>query len=134
MTDMEYLQRAVEFAEKSPEDVKCACLLVRGDKVITAQFNSQHRDKIAINHAEIKALVALNYELRSRELERTTAYCSCEPCAMCLTALSYAKIERIVYAASMADMFPDDPQAKFDSQGFVAGLNFVPKLEQVALP
>jgi tRNA(Arg) A34 adenosine deaminase TadA len=133
MTDKEFLQRAIDFAEKSPEDVKCACLLVRDGKVLTAQFNSQHRDKIAINHAEIKAIVALNYELRTRELERFTAYCSCEPCAMCLAALSYAKVERIIYAKSMAEMFPDDPQAKFDSQAFVTGLNFVPKLEQIKL-
>lgn len=133
MSDADYLQRAIDFAEKSPEDVKCACLLVRDDKVLTAQFNSQHRDKIAINHAEIKAIVALNYELRTRELERFIAYCSCEPCAMCLAAMSYAKVERIVFAKSMADVFPDDPQATFDSQAFVQTLNFVPKLEQIKL-
>jgi len=133
MTDREYLQRAVDFAEKSPEEVKCACLLVRGESVLTAQFNSQHHDKMAINHAEIKAIVAANYEQRSRELEHVTAYCSCEPCAMCLAALSYAKVERIVYAKSMAEVSPDDPQATFDSQTFVAGLNFVPKLEHLPL-
>lgn len=133
MTDQEYLKRAVDFAEKSPEEVKCACILVRGESVLTAQFNSQHHDKMAINHAEIKAVVAANYELRTRELEHVTAYCSCEPCAMCLAALSYAKVERILYAKSMADVFPDDPQAKFDSQAFAQTLNFVPELEQITL-
>jgi tRNA(Arg) A34 adenosine deaminase TadA len=101
--------------------------------VLTAQFNSQHRDEMAINHAEIKALVAANYEQKSRELNNVTAYCSCEPCAMCLAALSYAKVKRIVYMHSMADLFPSDPQAKFDSQKFVNKLNFVPKLEQITL-
>ena len=133
MTDKEYLQRAVDYAEKSPEDVKCACILVRGESVLTTQFNSQKHDKMAINHAEIKAIVAANYEQRSRELENVTAYCSCEPCAMCLTALSYAKVERIVYANTMKEMSPDDPQARLDSQAFVAGLNFVPKLEHISL-
>jgi tRNA(Arg) A34 adenosine deaminase TadA len=52
---------------------------------------------------------------------------------MCLAALSYAKIERIVYDKSMKEVFPDDKQAEFDSQAFVQTLNFVPKLEQVAL-
>lgn len=133
MTDSEYLQRAIDFAQKSPEDVKCACILVRGESVLTAQFNSQKHDKMAINHAEIKAVVAANYELRSRELKHVTAYCSCEPCAMCLVALSYTKIERIVYAKTMKEMSEDDPQGNFDSQAFVAGLNFVPKLEQIRL-
>jgi tRNA(adenine34) deaminase len=133
MTDQEYLKRAVDFAQKSPEEVKCACIIVQDTRVVTAQFNSQKHDKMAINHAEIKAVVAANYDLRLREVERATAYCSCEPCAMCLTALSYAKIERIVYDKSMKDMAPDDPQADFDSQAFVKTLNFVPKLEQITL-
>jgi len=133
MTDKEYLQRAAAFAEKSPEDVKCACIIVQGSRVVTAQFNSQKNDNMAINHAEIKAVVAANYDLRSREVERATAYCTCEPCAMCLTALSYAKIERIVFAKSMKEVFPDDPQADFDSQAFIKTLNFVPKLEQITV-
>jgi tRNA(Arg) A34 adenosine deaminase TadA len=88
---------------------------------------------MAINHAEIKAIVAANYERKSRELKNVTAYCSCEPCAMCIAALSYAKVKRIVYVQSMSELFPDDPQAQFDSQKFVRGLNFVPKLEQITL-
>jgi tRNA(Arg) A34 adenosine deaminase TadA len=131
MTDTDYLLRAAEVAEKSPEAVPCGCVLVRNGKVITAQFNSQHIDNMAINHAEIKALVAANYQLGKRELSKTTAYCTCEPCAMCLAAFSYAKIERIVYKQSLADLFPDDPQANFDSQKFIKSLNFVPTLEQV---
>jgi guanine deaminase len=133
MTDKEYLRRAVEFAGKSPEEVQCACLIVQGTRVVTSQFNSQKHDKMAINHAEIKAVVAANYDLRSREVERATAYCSCEPCAMCLAALSYAKVERIVYAKTMKEVFPDDPQADFDSQAFIRSLNFVPKLEHLPL-
>jgi guanine deaminase len=133
MKDKDYLQRAHEFAQQSPEDVKCACIIVQGTRVVTAQYNSQKQNKMAINHAEIKAIVAANYDLRLREIERATAYCTCEPCAMCLAALSYAKIERIVYDKSMKEVFPDDKQAEFDSQAFVQTLNFVPKLEQVAL-
>ena len=131
MTDTYYLTQATEIAEKSTEKVPCGCVLVRRGKIITAQFNSQHADNMAINHAELKAVVAANYTLGKRELTATTAYCTCEPCAMCLTALSYAKVARIVYARSMADLSPGDPQAKFDSQKFIKGLNFVPILEQV---
>jgi tRNA(Arg) A34 adenosine deaminase TadA len=86
---------------------------------------------LAVNHAEIKAIVSANYTLGKRELTATTAYCTCEPCAMCLTALSYAKVARIVYAKSMAELSPNDPQAKLDSQKFVKGLNFVPVLEHI---
>jgi tRNA(Arg) A34 adenosine deaminase TadA len=131
MTDQDYLARAAEIAEKSTEEIPCGCVLVRSGKVITAQFNSQHADNMAVNHAEIKAIVSANYTLGKRELTATTAYCTCEPCAMCLTALSYAKVARIVYAKSMAELSPNDPQAKLDSQKFVKGLNFVPVLEHI---
>ncbi len=133
MTDVEYLQQAQEIAKQSQEDVPCGCVLVDRKGVITAQFNSQNSDNIAINHAEIKALVAANYSLKKRKLPGTTAYCSCEPCAMCLTALSYANIERIVYATPFKTAFPNDAQAVFDAQKFIKGLNFVPKLEHILL-
>ena len=50
---------------------------------------------------------------------------------MCLTALSYATVERIVFHKTMLQTFPDDPQSKFDAQLFVNGLNFVPQLVQL---
>jgi tRNA(Arg) A34 adenosine deaminase TadA len=133
MTDKEYLRRAAFMAEQSPEEVGCGCLIVKDGHVVASQFNSQKKDGMAINHAELKAVVAANYETRNRELEGATAYCSCEPCAMCLAALSYAKVERIVYSKTMAEVVPDDPQAKFDSKAFVKTLNFVPKLEKIKL-
>jgi tRNA(adenine34) deaminase len=133
MTDKDFLRRAAFMAEQSKEAVGCGCLIVIKGQVISSQFNSQTTDDMAINHAEIKALVRANYEQRSRLLEGAVAYCTCEPCAMCLAAFSYAKVERIVYGKSMKDTFPDDKQADFDSQGFVKTLNFVPKLEQITL-
>jgi tRNA(Arg) A34 adenosine deaminase TadA len=133
MTDKDYLRRANFMAEQSPEAVGCGCLIVKDGHVVASQCNSQNKGGMAINHAEIKAVVAANYELRTRELDGAVAYCSCEPCAMCLAALSYAKVERIVYDKTMKQVFPDDPQANFDSQAFVKTLNFVPKLEHVPL-
>jgi len=78
----------------------------------------------------VKAVIAANQKLKSRKLPHATAYCSCEPCAMCLAALSYANVERIVFAQRMLDLFPDDPQSQLDPYEFVKGLNFVPKIEQ----
>ncbi len=51
---------------------------------------------------------------------------------MCVTALSHAKVERIVYSQTMSELFPDDPQSGFDTLQYIKGLNFVPKLEQLS--
>lgn len=131
MTDKELIERVLRVAEQSEEPVKCACILVQDGEVIAETVNSQHVDNIAVNHAEIKAVVAANYRRESRILPDTVAYCSCEPCAMCLTALSYAKIPRIVYAKSMKELAPDDRQSDFNSQAFIKTLNFQPELEQL---
>jgi len=133
MTDKQYLELAVKVAEQSTEPVPCGCVIARNGKIITKQYNSQRADEVAVHHAEVKAVYQANRTLNSRKLEGATAYCTCEPCAMCLTALSYAKIERIVFIKHMKDLFPDDPQSTLDSEEFVKSLNFVPKLEQLLL-
>ena len=133
MTDKVYLQRAIDLADQSSEPSGCGAVIVLDGKVIANEYNSQRTDNIAVYHAEIKAIIAANKALGTRKLTGATAYCSCEPCSMCLTALSYAKVERIVFHKTMKDLSPDDPQALLDSYDFVKGLNFTPKLEQISL-
>jgi guanine deaminase len=96
MTDEELIERVLRIAEDSEENVKCAAVIVKDGEVLAEEVNSQHKDEIAVNHAEIKALVAANYRKKSRILPGAVVYCSCEPCAMCIAALSYAKVARIV--------------------------------------
>lgn len=131
--DKEFLEQAVKLAEKSSEKIKCATIIVKDGEIISSAFNSQRADNQAIHHAEIKAVIEANRAVDSRTLEGSNAYCSCEPCAMCLVALSYAKISKIVYNKSMKDLCPDDPQSNLNASEFVKGLNFIPKLEQIKL-
>lgn len=114
MNDEAYLKRAIELSEQSTEPVGCGVVLVCDGKIAAETSNSQRADNIAVHHAEIKAIIQANQKLSSRKLPNATAYCSCEPCAMCLTALSYARVERIVFAKRMIDIFPDDPQSQLD--------------------
>jgi tRNA(Arg) A34 adenosine deaminase TadA len=131
MTDQQYLQQAIEMSQKSPEPVGCGVLIVQAGDVIAKTHNSQRADRIAVNHAEIKAIIEANKLTSSRKLENAVAYCSCEPCAMCLTALSYAKVSRIVFNKFMKDLFPDDPQSQLNPFEYAKTLNFVPTVEQL---
>jgi tRNA(Arg) A34 adenosine deaminase TadA len=133
MQDKDYLRRALELAAESPEPVGCGVVIVADGQVVAETFSSQRKDNMAIYHAEVKAVMEANRKTGSRKLPHATAYCSCEPCAMCLTALSYANVERIIFYKRMIDFFPDDPQSRLDPYKFVAGLNFVPKLQQLSL-
>lgn len=129
--DRRYLQKAVTLSQQSPEPTGCGVVIVRDGEILAETYNSQRADNIAVHHAEIKAIIAANQKTGSRKLKNATAYCSCEPCAMCLTALSYAKIARIVFHKRMFDLFPDDPQSQLDPYEYAKGLNFSPKIEQL---
>lgn len=131
MNDITLLKLAVALAAKSTEPNGCGSIIVLDGNIIAEEFNSQRADNIAVNHAEIKAIVAANKKLGTRKLTGATAYCSCEPCAMCLTALSYAKVERIVFHQTMYDLSPNDPQSQLDPYAFAASLNFAPTLQHV---
>ena len=131
MSDLTFLKRAIELAAQSPEPVGCGVVITIDDEVIAEAHNSQRADNIAIHHAEIKAILQANRALGARKLKGAVAYCSCEPCAMCLTALSYANVKHIVFHKTMKDLFPDDPQSRFDSFTYVKGLNFSPQLEHI---
>jgi tRNA(Arg) A34 adenosine deaminase TadA len=131
MKDTDYLKQAIKLSKLSPEPVGCGVVIVGKDGVLAETCNSQRTDNIAVHHAEIKAIIEANRKTGSRKLEDATAYCSCEPCAMCLTALSYAKVSRIVFHKRMLDVFPDDPQSQLDPYEFTRGLNFVPGLQQL---
>lgn len=126
------MNRAIALSRQSLEPIGCGVVMTdRSGKVIAEAYNSQRADRIAVNHAEIKAIIEANESLGVRKLKDTTVYCSCEPCAMCLTALSYANVGRIVFYNTMKDLFPSDPQSQLDSFQYIKGLNFVPKLEQL---
>lgn len=131
MDDRQYLEKALRLATQSPEPIGCGVVIVSDGKIIAQEYNSQRKDNVAINHAEIKAIVSANKKVGKRKLANATAYCSCEPCVMCITALSYAGVERIIYQKSMYDLFPDDPQSKFDTTSFISGLNYVPEFIQI---
>lgn len=79
-----------------------ACI-VRGGEVLACEHNHvwAHRDATA--HAEVQAIRAACRRLAVVHLEGATIYSTTEPCPMCFSAIHWARIGRIVYAASIAD-------------------------------
>lgn len=54
-------------------------------------------------HAEITAIRAACKKRDDFELEGCTLYSTCEPCPMCVGAIYWARLDRVVYAATQAD-------------------------------
>ncbi len=128
MNDAMYLEEAVRLAKQSNEPVGCASILVDHNGIIIAQaFNSQRVDNLTASHAEMKAIALANQKL-GRKLRGITAYGNCEPCTMCLTALIFAEVERVVFAQRLNDFVSEDKKITIDCFEFVKQFPHSPKL------
>jgi tRNA(Arg) A34 adenosine deaminase TadA len=79
-----------------------------GARLVAAGVNSVERLNNSVLHAEMVAVMFAQarcgcYTLGAPGLPGHTLYTSCEPCAMCLGALLWAGVRRIVCAASRED-------------------------------
>ena len=106
-TDRRYLQRAIGISRRALEDegkTPFGALIVVDDKVVgegTSQV-VELRDPTA--HAECMALRAAGATLGRHLFEDGVMYTSSEPCPMCLIACYWARIPRLVYAATSSDV------------------------------
>jgi len=78
-------------------------VIVRGCQLLVAAHNTVWRDRDPTAHAEINAIREAARQLRGIELRGCTMYTTTEPCPMCLAAIHWAKIDRVLYGATIAD-------------------------------
>jgi guanine deaminase len=78
-------------------------IIVRGPKVVAATHNTVWRDTAPTAHAEVNCIRAAARALEVIDLSGCDMYSTCEPCPMCLSAIHWAKIDRVVYGATIAD-------------------------------
>lgn len=128
--DEKFISLAINEAKKSAEQVGCGAVVVRNGKVIAKAFNNQRATKDATAHAEINAIKKAGRKLGNKNLDGTTIYCSCEPCVMCLSAIVYAKIERLVYKDSLKNIFNHVP-VNIDLKLFLQKTNFPLKAKKI---
>lgn len=77
--------------------------IVRDGRVLAVSHNHVLVNLDATAHAEIEAIRRACHEMGDVHLPGTTIYSTTEPCPMCFTAIHWARIERIVYAARVDD-------------------------------
>ncbi len=102
VSDESYIAEAIALAEVSVAQGggPFGALVVKGGEVIGRGSNcvTLHNDPTA--HAEVQAIRDACTRIGDFSLEGATLYASCEPCPMCLAASYWARVERVVYAAT----------------------------------
>lgn len=106
MRDDDLLLRAIELAETGSCDGThgpFGAVVARDGEVVGEGCNHVVAGRDPTAHAEVVAIRAAAATLGTHELDGCTIYCSCEPCPMCLGAIYWARISRVVYACTAAD-------------------------------
>ncbi len=78
-------------------------IIVCGDKLVGRGWNQVTRSLDPTAHAEVTAIRDACQKLQRFDLRGCEIYTSCEPCPMCLAAIYWARLDRIVYACSRSD-------------------------------
>lgn len=81
-------------------DVPIGAVIVCDGKIIARGENLVQRKQNPTLHAEIVAINRACKKLGTKFLDDCDIYVSLEPCAMCATALSFARIRTIYFAAT----------------------------------
>jgi guanine deaminase len=103
--DKLFLLRSIEIASKGIEDGggPFGAVIVKDDKIISEAFNRVVLNNDPTAHAEILAIRQASSVLHSHELNECTLYSSCEPCPMCLGAIYWSGIKKVVYSCDRTD-------------------------------
>ena len=72
-------------------------------EIIASGWNSVLSTNDPTAHAEVVAIRAACHRLGTFSLAGCVIYASCEPCPMCLSATYWARVDRLVFAASRHD-------------------------------
>ncbi len=78
-------------------------VIVHKGEVVARAHNTVWRSLDPTAHAEVNAIRAAAALLRRIDLHGCTMYTTTEPCPMCLAAAHWAKLDRVLYGASIAD-------------------------------
>lgn len=104
--DLEFIKQAIALSEThmlKGEGGPFGAIIVKDGEVIGQGWNQVTSSNDPTAHAEVVAIRNACKNLSDFQLEGASIYTSCEPCPMCLAAIYWARIERIVYANNRND-------------------------------
>lgn len=82
------------------DDVPIGAVIVRAGKIIARGENRVQLKQNPTLHSEIVAINRACKKLNAKFLDDCEIYITLEPCAMCATAISLARIKKIYFAAT----------------------------------
>ncbi len=97
--DLAIKQARIGFAQG---EVPVGCVILCRDtkKILAQTHNLVEKNTLSIAHSEILAIKEASKVVGNKNLSNCDIYVTLEPCAMCSSAISHARIGRLYYGAS----------------------------------
>ena len=121
----QYMERAIELSIESVKNGggPFGCVIVKDNKIIAEGLNRVTLNKDPTAHGEIVAIRDACKKLNNFSLKGCELYSNCEPCPMCLSAIYWARIEKIYYANTREDAQKIDFDDSFIYSEFHKNIN-----------
>lgn len=96
-----FMKMALDQANKAAQqgEIPIGAILVAGNQILAKAHNQTELLHDVTAHAEILCITSASQHLQSKYLKQCTLYITLEPCPMCASALRWAQLGRLVYAA-----------------------------------
>lgn len=103
--DREFMQMAINLSIENVANGggPFGAVIVCNDEVVATGTNRVTANNDPTAHAEVSAIRAACAKVENFKLKGCICYTSCEPCPMCLSALYWAGVSRIVYGNTKED-------------------------------
>lgn len=103
--DRKWMEMAAELAEKNVDNGggPFGAVVVREGELVAAGVNTVTLSNDPTAHAEVNAIRNACRRDDDFRLAGCTVYSSCEPCPMCLSALYWAGVDKIIYGNTQDD-------------------------------
>jgi tRNA(Arg) A34 adenosine deaminase TadA len=113
MPEARFMRMAIEAARAgiAKGNHPYGATIVRDEQVICSVHNVVPTTVDATAHAEVTAIREACRMLHTVDLAGCDIYCTCEPCAMCFSAIHWANFRTAIFGASILDK---DPFGLFD--------------------
>src|SRR5262245_19660819 len=123
--DDEFTRLAIEQSERAIEagNMPFGAALVRDGTLLHVAQNNQLTELDLTGHAEVVLLRGAWAQFGLSVARGATVYASGEPCAMCTGAMFWAGVQRVVFAATQADIIAalDGPALPIRTAEVLAG-------------
>lgn len=93
-------KEALHAFEKNEVPVGCVIIHAPSEKIIAQTHNMVEARNDCTCHAEIEAIKTASQVLGNKNLSECDMYVTLEPCTMCISAISNARLRRLYYALS----------------------------------